>query len=113
MAVLTIDCQATGSSPRSGYLLEIGWLNYKASLPPDECSLEEHARSFLVRLPENKKMPRQGEKSPGFKTRICAWAAGVFFRDNVLYAVGITCKDWIFRTAIQPQDLNGFFLLFR
>ncbi len=63
LEVMTLDCQATGASPQSAHLLEIGWLQTSAAAAFNSQRL--HARSFLVRLPEDVEIPAAVQRITG------------------------------------------------
>ena len=54
LRVLLIDCQTTGSSPKKGHLLEVGWCWYRAS--DDELD-PGRIESSLVELPSGSTLP--------------------------------------------------------
>jgi len=65
LTLLVIDCQATGPSPRSAHLLEIGWLKARIPTFSDSSEIAKHAQAFLVRLPGNKSVPRRVSEITG------------------------------------------------
>jgi DNA polymerase-3 subunit epsilon len=52
-AVIVLDCQATGASPKHGHLLELAWLVMRASVPPDPAAIV----ASCVALPEGATIP--------------------------------------------------------
>ena len=52
--VLILDCQATGSSPSQGHLLEIGWSDFCVNEEPKPV-----IRDYIIRLPEAEEIPRR------------------------------------------------------
>lgn len=52
-AVIVLDCQATGASPKHGHLLELAWLTMRASVPPDPAAIV----ASCVALPEGATIP--------------------------------------------------------
>ncbi len=62
--VLLVDCQATGSSPSSAHLLELGWCRYRPSTSPDDVSnLDVTAR--LIRPPSDVSVPNRVRRLTG------------------------------------------------
>lgn len=60
---LALDCQATSSSPKTGHLLEIGWLVFGADKPfKSEISVPE---TFIVRPPDGFVIPAHITKLTG------------------------------------------------
>lgn len=65
--VLAVDCQATGSGPKSADLLEIGWLGCSAGFHPEEEALKKAACSFLVGNPRKRPIPRPVSEITGIR----------------------------------------------
>jgi DNA polymerase-3 subunit epsilon len=54
--ILALDCQTTGATPGTGHLLEIGWINTRASALKHTSDLI--AESYLLNLPPEVQIPR-------------------------------------------------------
>lgn len=63
---LAIDCQATGSSPKSGFPLEIGWLIFKADAFQSKAALTP--QTLFIRPPESFELPARITKLTGIDT---------------------------------------------
>jgi DNA polymerase-3 subunit epsilon len=62
LPVLVLDCQTTGGNPRTGHLLEVGWMEVRASA---RAPLPEGPRTFLLRLPPGGTIPPAVQKLTG------------------------------------------------
>jgi len=58
LEVLAIDCQATHSNPDKGHVLEIGWVNTRASAVVDVEKIYQDAETFLLKIPRNVEIPK-------------------------------------------------------
>lgn len=58
LEVLAIDCQATHSNPDKGHVLEIGWVNTRASAVVDVEKISKDAETFLFKIPRNVEIPK-------------------------------------------------------
>ena len=63
LAILALDCQATGANPQKGHLLELGWMSTCAS-PPNK-SHASGLQAYLNRLPVDEKIPRAVSRITG------------------------------------------------
>lgn len=59
VVVLAIDCQATHSNPAKGNLIEIGWVSTRASAPFIEEAVNQNAETYLIRIKDFSKIPKQ------------------------------------------------------
>jgi DNA polymerase-3 subunit epsilon len=74
LEILTLDCQATGTNPPKGHLLEIGWLPTQASTVDN--SALTGLQAYLVSLPADAVIPRPVERITGISSSDVA-AAGI------------------------------------
>ena len=63
LEILALDCQATGANPTRGHLLEVGWIQTRASL--NKNGDDSAVRSYLIRLPVDYKIPRAVQRITG------------------------------------------------
>ena len=63
LAVLTLDCQATGANPQKGHLLEIGWLKTCAADTLSPYALP--VKSYLAELPPDVEIPPAVQRVTG------------------------------------------------
>jgi DNA polymerase-3 subunit epsilon len=63
LKILTLDCQTTGANPNKGHLLEIGWIQTRASAADN--SAMTGLQTYLVRLPADAVLPRAVERVTG------------------------------------------------
>lgn len=65
LQVLVLDCQASGSKPDKGFLMEIGWIRSAANETLDPVILREKTESFLIKKNSENKIPRRVAKITG------------------------------------------------
>jgi DNA polymerase-3 subunit epsilon len=87
LKILALDCQATGTNPQKGHLLEIGWLHTHASAPA--ATVNPKPQTYLVRLPAEAAIPRAVQRITGLsaETLPAAVPADIVW-DKLLQAAG-------------------------
>jgi len=68
LEVLALDCQATSNNPKTGILLEMGWMKTRASEVFDPEKLDERAEVYLVQPPEDFTIPQRIMKMTGIES---------------------------------------------
>ncbi|MCK4765580.1 MAG: GIY-YIG nuclease family protein, partial [Candidatus Aminicenantes bacterium] len=68
LEVLIVDCQATGSNPAKGRLLEIGWARVRASSRENN----EKITSYLIKLPHDEIIPTAVKRITGISAEDAA-----------------------------------------
>jgi len=61
-AVLVLDCQTSGAHPRSGHIIEVGWVT---SSPPRDTVCTDPIISYCVQLPDGAEIPDRVQQITG------------------------------------------------